>query len=212
MTSFIRGQKAKLSDITPATTIEVGLTVQPLAGNSLDVSCFGLDANGKLSDDRYFIFYNQKRSPEGALSTQGGKYGEEEVFQVDLEHLPTTIRRLVFTATLDGAGTMAQIGPSTLKLFAHGQPVGTFAFSGADFGPEKAIMVGELYFKDVWRFAANGQGFAGGLAALLAHFGGEEMKGPAAAPAPPPPAPPKPADSRDHSKVMTRVVSVAKAR
>jgi tellurite resistance protein TerA len=30
--------------------------------------------------------------------------------------------------------------------------------------------------KDVWRFAAVGQGFNGGLSALLKHFGGEDIK------------------------------------
>jgi tellurite resistance protein TerA len=56
-------------------------------------------------------------------------------------------------------------------------------------------MVADLYLKDVWRIAAVGQGFAGGLSAVLAHFGGEEAgaaPAPAPAPAPvqaPPPAP-----------------------
>jgi tellurite resistance protein TerA len=56
-------------------------------------------------------------------------------------------------------------------------------------------MMFELYFKDVWRFAAIGQGFNGGLSALLKNFGGEETPASAPAPAAPPPAaaPPPPA-------------------
>jgi tellurite resistance protein TerA len=61
-----------------------------------------------------------------------------------------------------------------------------FAWSGADFENEKAVIVGEIYRKDgVWRFGAVGQGFAGGLSALLAHFGGAEAA-PAATPTPAP--------------------------
>ena len=33
----------------------------------IDVCCFSLDKNMQLSDDRYFIFYNQLESPESAI-------------------------------------------------------------------------------------------------------------------------------------------------
>jgi uncharacterized protein (AIM24 family) len=47
-------------------------------------------------------------------------------------------------------------------------------------------MLGDFYLKDVWRFAAVGQGFDGGLEALLKNFGGEvlEEESSAADPAP----------------------------
>jgi tellurite resistance protein TerA len=65
-----------------------------------------------------------------------------------------------------------------------------FPWSGADFGDEKAVIVAELYRRDgTWRFGAVGQGFNGGLSALLAHFGGSEAAPtPAAAPSPAPAA------------------------
>ena len=81
-------------------------------------------------------------------------------------------------------------------------------------------MLGDFYLKDVWRFAAVGQGFDGGLDALLKNFGGEvaeeepaaqpirrpplasprprrrragaRLRRPAAPPAPPAPAAPQP--------------------
>ena len=37
-------------------------------------------------------------------------------------------------------------------------------------------MVAEIYLKDVWRVAAVGQGFAGGLDAVLKHFGGQQIE------------------------------------
>ncbi|MCK6526948.1 TerD domain-containing protein [Myxococcota bacterium] len=200
MTEFVRGQKARLADLTPSTSIEVALDVVPGGSQTLDVSCFGLDAAGRLSDDRYFVFYNQRTSPEGAVAMVGPRHGSREVFQVDLSRLPQGVRRLVFTAAVDGGGTMADIGPSRLRVLAGGAPVATFSFAGKDFGGEKAVMIGEVYFKDAWRFTANGQGFNGGLSALLAHFGGEEVGAKAAPPpapppppvAPPPPPPPRP--------------------
>jgi tellurite resistance protein TerA len=77
-------------------------------------------------------------------------------------------------------------------LLNNGAEAARFRFQGSDFGPEKAILVAELYRKDGWRFAAIGQGFAGGLSALLKHFGGQEIDAPAPAPAPPAPMPPPP--------------------
>jgi tellurite resistance protein TerA len=190
MKQLARGQKNKLSDLTPATRLDVGVSVAAFGSRVLDVSCFGLDAEGRLSDDRYFIFYNQKSSPCGSITALGAQQGDTEVFRLDLARLPVSVRRLVFAVTLDGPGTMSELAASSLRLLVDGSPLARFDFSGQDFGGERAVMVAELYWKDVWRFAAVAQGFNGGLSALLAHFGGKEIS--PASPAPPPPSPPPP--------------------
>ncbi|RYG70686.1 hypothetical protein EON80_07200, partial [bacterium] len=72
--------------------------------------------------------------------------------------------------------------------------VAQFALEGALFGTEKAIMVAEIYRKGEWRLAANGQGYAEGLNAVLKHFGGEAIEEAAPAQIPvaaPTPGPPK---------------------
>ncbi|MFC0251549.1 TerD family protein [Massilia consociata] len=188
MNLFARGQKGKLADLGCGTAFTVEVAIQA-PGMSVDVSCFGLDASERLSDDRYMVFYNQLASPEGAvrLDLAGGAAR----FAVDLERLPATIAKLVFVAAIDGAQTMRALGACSLNL---GSAV-RFPWSGADFGDEKAVIVGELYRRDgTWRFGAVGQGFNGGLSALLAHFGGTEAApAPApASPAAPPPAPAQP--------------------
>ena len=182
-----RGQKAKLADLTPATDLVVGLGVQAPGSPDFDISCFGVDENGKLSDDRYFVFYNQKQSPEGEIRALGTQGGDQEAFRVNLSHLPSGIRRLVFTVTLDSPGTMSKVSRGHLRLLARGAEVARFPFTGADFGREKAIIAGEIYRKGGWRIAAVGQGFDGGLSALLRHFGGVETEEPAAPAAAPPP-------------------------
>ena len=55
MRSFARGERIKLSDLTSETKLKVTLNLGNLEA---DLSCFGLDGAGKLSDDRYFIFFN----------------------------------------------------------------------------------------------------------------------------------------------------------
>lgn len=188
-----RGQKLKLSDVTPLQSIEVGVALTFAAPQVVDVTCFGVDGQEKLSDERYMIFYNQKTSPCGGLRLLGAQEGDAERFAVDLSRLPQSVQKLVFTATIDSAGVMSHLTSGYLRISASGAEVARFSFSGADFAQEKAVILGELYLKDVWRFGAVGQGFNGGLSALLKHFGGEEASDAAPAAAVPPPAAPVPA-------------------
>ena len=193
MNELTRGQKGKIADLGAGDVVEIALDLVPRGGQSIDVSCFGLDEAGRLSDDQYFIFYNQKKSPEGAIEMQGARHGARESFKINLSRLPGKIKRLVFSATIDGAGSMSDLAASHVGLVLNGTVVARYAFTGADFGSEKALMTFEIYLKDVWRYAAVGQGFNGGLSALLKHFGGSELapKGPQPLPAAPslPPTP-----------------------
>ncbi|MET8175333.1 TerD family protein [Streptomyces clavifer] len=169
---FQRGHKAKISDLTPGTDLYVGVQIAG-PGLTFDISCFGLDANEQLSDDRYFIFFNQPKSPEESIQLLGAQAGDTESFRVTLDRIPANIHKLSFTATLDGAGQMSQVGPGYIRIVAGGEEVVKYAFTGTEFTTERAVMLGDFYLKDVWRFAAVGQGFDGGLDALLKNFGGE---------------------------------------
>ncbi|MGW1020849.1 TerD family protein [Streptomyces niveus] len=169
---FQRGHKAKISDLTPGTDLYVGVQIAA-PGLTFDISCFGLDANEQLSDDRYFIFFNQPKSPEESVQLLGAQSGDTESFRVTLDRIPANIHRLSFTATIDGAGQMSQVGPGYIRIVAGGEEVVRYAFNGSEFSTERAVMLGDFYLKDVWRFAAVGQGFDGGLDALLKNFGGE---------------------------------------
>ncbi|MFD4135833.1 TerD family protein [Streptomyces goshikiensis] len=169
---FQRGHKAKISDLTAGTDLYVGVSIAG-PGLTFDISCFGLDANEQLSDDRYFVFYNQPKSPEESIQQLGAQAGDSESFRVTLDRIPAGIHRLSFTASVDGAGQMSQIGPGYIRIVAGGEEVVRYSFTGSEFSTERALMIGDFYLKDVWRFAAVGQGFDGGLAALLKNFGGE---------------------------------------
>ncbi|MEY2249176.1 TerD family protein, partial [Streptomyces sp. BF23-18] len=180
---FQRGHKAKISDLTAGTDLYVGVQITG-PGLTFDISCFGLDADERLSDDRYFIFFNQPKSPEESIQLLGSQSGDTESFRVTLDRIPAGIQKLSFTATIDGAGQMSQIAPGYLRVVAGGEEVARYAFSGAEFSTERAVMLGDFYLKDVWRFAAVGQGFDGGLDALLKNFGGEVAEEEPAAPQP----------------------------
>ena len=62
-----RGMRGKLDQyVRPDQAIEVAMDVD--GGAVYDYCCFGVDGGGKLSDDRYMVFYNQTRSPGGGIS------------------------------------------------------------------------------------------------------------------------------------------------
>lgn len=185
---FQRGHKAKISDLTAGTDLYVGVQISA-PGLSFDISCFGLDANEQLSDDRYFIFFNQPKSPEESIQLLGEQAGDTESFRVTLDRIPEQIQKLSFTATIDGAGQMSQVAPGYIRIVAGGEEVARYAFHGGEFSTERAVMLGDFYLKDVWRFAAVGQGFDGGLDALLQNFGGEVAEEAPAEPEPQAPAP-----------------------
>ena len=72
-----RGTRDKLDKYVDLNqNVEVLMNV---AGSSVyDYSCFGVDEAGKLSDDRYVVFYNQVQSPNGEVvysaDGQGAKF------------------------------------------------------------------------------------------------------------------------------------------
>lgn len=174
-----QGQRLPLSSILQGSTLTLAVKIQ--TSFVIDFVCFGVDAQGKLSDDRYMVFFNQAITPCSSVKMTGS--GQ---FEINLELLPPSIDRLVFTASIDGAGAMNGIQASSFEISSpQGASVATGQFSGASFTSEKAIMIAELYRKGgEWRVASNLQGYAEGLDALVKHFGGE-----VAEEAPPTPAP-----------------------
>ncbi len=182
MENLSRGQRLPLAGIAPDGRLQIGLAA---SGLRLDFACFGLGADGKLLDESYMTFFNQPRTPCGGAELADIP-GDLSGFSIDTGLLPANIDQLAITASVDGDGTLSQLASGYLRLLAGGAEQARFAFSGKDFAQERAIMLGKLYRKDgQWRFMAVGQGFNGGLDALVAHFGGA-VAAPAAAAAPAP--------------------------
>ncbi|HEX7135321.1 MAG TPA: TerD family protein, partial [Iamia sp.] len=196
-TEFSRGQKSPLSNLTPGTDLYVGVKID--GPGTWDISCFGLDEADKLSDDSYFVFFNQPKSPEESIQLLGAQSGDTESFRLTLDNVPAKIGKLSICAATEDT-TAGQITSGWFRIVVGGEEVMKFTFSGADFSGERAVIIGDVYRKGVWRVNAVGQGFNGGLADLIRSYGGEvadEEPAPAAPPAntgfAPPPGAPAPA-------------------
>lgn len=184
-----RGFRDKLDKyIKPENDIVIQMNVT--GSGFYDFCCFGVDVNGKLSDDRYMVFYNQPQSPnrEIAYSAQG----TGALFNINLSKLPPGINKLVFTVSIDGNGTMGNITSHNLIIRQNNSAAIEMQLKGSDFHSEKAIISIEIYKKDVWRVAAVAGGFNGGLSELLRSYGGEEIAEKPKVPTPPPYVPPAP--------------------
>lgn len=164
---MVRGYRGKIS----GDNITVDMSIS--GGAVYDFSCFGVDADGRLSDDRYMIFYNQTESPNHEVAYTPSDSGAS--FAVSLSELPSSVARLVFTASIDGEGTMGEISSHTVRITAGSEEL-AMTLAGDDFHDERAIISVEVYRKDCWRVNAVASGFNGGLPELLKNYGGEEMK------------------------------------
>lgn len=176
---MVKGWKDKLENhVNLNENIFVDMKVK---GNAeYDFCCFGVDGNGKLSDDRYMIFYNQKMSPNGEISVEDIPDGAR--YTLKLSAVPDFINRLVFTVSIDGDKTMGEMNTLETKVYQSGAKDIEMTLGGNDFSNEKAVIVMEIYRKDVWRIGCVASGFDGGLSALLKYFGGEEVSEPAQEP------------------------------
>ena len=172
MTQLQRGEKRNLTERMggAANLLEVTLR-HDLSG--ADVSVFGLDAERRLRDDRYFVFYNQLSSPGGEVTLTPQPWGG--TFQIALEKLPAGVRRLMFVVTHESR-PFSELG--TLEWTLGDPAQVSLELRGRDFTTERAVMVAEVYeHGGEWRVANVGQGFSGGLDALLVNFGGEDSRG-----------------------------------
>ena len=187
--SLLRGQRTKLSDLglsQGAFTLELALAPASLA---LDSACFGLDSQRRLADERYMTFFNQPQSPCGGVHQSG-----THTFQMELARLPASIDALVVTLATESTEGLRALDASCARLRRpDGSTAAEFTFDGSLFQNERAVMLIEFYRKDgQWRTSPVAQGFNGGLAALVQHFGGSVAE-PTAAPAPAPTPIPAPA-------------------
>lgn len=182
---LIRGQKLKLADVSSSKQFLIDVKIQSTF--VVDVALLGLTNQSKLVNDDYMVFYNQPISPCQSLKLTQNTSNFCQ-FSLDLARLPNNIQKLVVTLTIDGNDVMNNLGNSSVNITSlQGQMLATFNLNGAMFAQERAIMAFEIYQKDnIWRINAVGQGFNGGLLALIEYFGGEVAKENLTPPSPPP--------------------------
>lgn len=182
-----KGQNVSLNQESPGINeIHAGLgwDTQGFSGGAfdLDVMVFLTDGNGKVLSDSHFIFYNNLKSPDGAVEHTGDNRtgdgdGDDEVINVRLNNLSANVEKVIFTASIHEAESrrqnFGQVKNAFIRLVdkAKGTEIIRYDLS-EDFSIETSIVVAELYRRNgEWKFKAVGQGYSGGLVSLLQAHG-----------------------------------------
>ena len=162
-----RGEKRSLAELGIGSRLSIAVE---FGLDGVDIAAFGLNSGRRIGDDRYVVLFSNQRSPEGAIVLKGASRAAS--FDLDLALLPPSIERIVFTATHD-VRPIAEARPLVVGI-DNGKAV----FDVAEhLTVEKAVMMIEVYRHAAgWRIGTIAAGFAGGLASLIAHFGGEVEK------------------------------------
>ncbi|MGK5547458.1 TerD family protein, partial [Streptomyces sp. URMC 127] len=201
---LVRGQNHPLS----GTRLEIRVS----AGGPVVAGATLAGADGKVPGADRIAHPASHRLPGLEVSRQAAA---DHRLAVDLDALPEDVHRVhVLLALPAGAGGPTSFGALAAPFVAvtglDGTEIATYTIT--DLGAESAVVALELYRRQgAWKVRAVGQGYAGGLAAMLEDQGLERawetaaaineavVRGMARAVAPPPPRPaadPEPARRR----------------
>lgn len=135
----------------------------------LDVSCFLVNADGKVPSDDYMIFYNQPSDPANLIKLHDTS-PTARTFSLSLHSLQqSNIQKCVFAVTLDGPGTLKEV--QNLKISAKTLS-GEIHFDIDQLNKETSLVLAEVYrYKDWFKFRGIGNGFNGGLKPLAEAHG-----------------------------------------
>lgn len=178
----------------------LGWHVDRVAGKpdyDFDVSLLMLGENGKCNHDEDFIFYNNKVGRNNCVnhtgddrkgsSTEGynadGEYVNDcEVINIDLDVVPVDIQSMIIVCTLYEAERRKQqfrdVKNSYVRVLSVDDPDEQYGDEevrynmSSDLGFENGYIVAKLIRNGRgWDFQAVGDGFDGGLEALLPKYG-----------------------------------------
>ncbi len=178
-TTLAKGQNVPLAAAAIVVTVDLAAPA--------DLSALLVTADGKVRSDDDFIFFNQPDGP--GVRCRRPEPGRPWRVEIDLSRVPAAIDQVRVVVTLEDAG--ARFGsfapPVATVSDLAGRPLVRYQATG--LSSESIVIALEVYRRGAdWKVRAVGQGYAGGLADLIADHGvSVDDPGPAA---PPPVRPP----------------------
>jgi tellurium resistance protein TerD len=151
-------------------------------GGEFDFNLELSDADaGKLPADEYFLFYNNLRSPDGAVVHQGDNRtgvgeGDDETILMDLSKVDAAVQRILILATIHDAQTRGQnfagVRNAYIRLVNHANGAEVLRYAlDETFSNETAVVFGELRRSGAsWGFHALGQGSREDLQAFVNRY------------------------------------------
>jgi len=185
--SLSKGGNVSLSKEAPGLTaviVGLGWDVRTTTGTDfdLDASAIVVDAGGKVISDQHFVFFNNLKTPDGAVehtgdNTTGAGEGDDEQIKVNFATIPPNADKVVFPVSIYDAVNRGQSFGQVRNAFirvinqAGGAEIARYDLS-EDASTETAMVFGELYRNGAeWKFRAVGQGYASGLSGIAQDYG-----------------------------------------
>jgi tellurite resistance protein TerA len=173
---MVAGQNCPLP--VPALHVTV-MTGRKISGPDLDISAFLLNAQGKVSLDEDFVFYNQPVRADQGIELEP----EQNRLTLHLDRTQPSVQKIALTMTItDGqvkGQSFAEIQHVTVlvKDFLTGFEIASFVLDTTK-NQETALILVEFYrHQDNWKLRAVGQGFVGGLQPLAEFYGVDVSEG-----------------------------------
>ena len=152
----------------------------------IDASVFMLAENGRIPEEKYFVFYNNLASLDGAVrhsgdNTSGHLDGDDETIYVDLAKINSSIQEIVFVVTIhegqEKNQNFSQVNNAFIRLYNRETKSELVRYNLKEvFSRETALEFGRLYKKDgEWRFQAVGQGYNAGLQSFVDKYHAESQ-------------------------------------
>ena len=144
----------------------------------LDASVFILGENRKILSDEYFVFYNNLKSPDGAVEHTGDNLtgdgdGDDESIKVDLSKINPKAMEIIVVVTIHDAESrrqnFGQVRNSFVRIYNPDNNEELLKYElEEDFSVETAVEFGRIYKRNgEWKFEAVGVGQKGGLETYL---------------------------------------------
>ena len=185
--SLAKGGNVSLTKLAPSLTkvaVGLGWDVRTTTGADFDLDATALvcGPDGKVLDDRHFVFYNNLTSPDGSVEHTGDNLtgageGDDEVINVNVSAVPVGVDKVVFAVSIYEGATRGQSFGQVVNAFIRvvdattGTELARYDLS-EDASTETAMIFGELYrHSGEWKFRAIGQGYASGLAGIAKDYG-----------------------------------------
>ncbi|WP_434671015.1 VWA domain-containing protein (plasmid) [Klebsiella sp. B345] len=150
---------------TSSLELRLDYPTSPTFRSEPETCLFMLNADGKVTGDNDFLFYNNLSAADGSVRLL--RSDKHSSIQFDLGRIPASIQKIAVTLVIDGDDTIS--GLSQLRLSSPGVADFNVELNGRS---EKAVVMGEVYrYQGNWKLRAQGLGFNGGLEPLAISYG-----------------------------------------
>lgn len=185
--SLQKGGNVSLTKAAPGVTkftVGLGWDARTTDGKPFDLDAFALllGADGKIREEKDFVFFNNLSDSANSVTHQGDNLtgegdGDDEQIVVDLTAIPADVEKVVIAVAIfeaDERGqTFGQVRNARIRLLnsATNNEEVNYDLS-EDYPVETAVNFAELYRNNgEWKFRAIGQGYSTGLAGVARDFG-----------------------------------------